>query len=113
NATGQIRLQNPSRGVDGLWQRVATDDTGSFHADSGWPGYEVYPPDIYHFHLIINAPGAARISDTFINSINRLGETILLALMGTVFGVLISLPLSFLAARNLMGGSALGRAVYW
>src|SRR6185437_2855405 len=39
-------------------------------------------------------------------------ETILLALMGTVFGVLISAPLSFLGARNLMGGSRLGGAVY-
>lgn len=113
NATGQIRLQNPSRGVDALWQRVTTDEKGDFHADTGWSDYSVYPPDIYHFHLTINAPGQTRISDTFVNSLNRIGETILLALMGTVFGVLFSVPLSFLAARNLMGGSALGRGVYW
>ena len=37
-----------------------------------------------------------------------MGETILLALMGTFFGVLLSVPLSFLGARNLMGGSKLG-----
>jgi phosphonate transport system permease protein len=113
NATGQIRLQNPSRGIDSLWQRVTTDDKGNFHADTGWPDYSVFPPDIYHFHLIINAPGATRVSDTFINSIGRMGETILLALMGTVFGVIISAPLSFLGARNLMGGSAVGRGIYW
>lgn len=113
NAAGQIRLQNPSRGVDALWQRVTTDEKGDFHADTGWSDYSVYPPDIYHFHLTINAPGQTRISDTFVNSLNRIGETILLALMGTVFGVLFSVPLSFLAARNLMGGSALGRGVYW
>ncbi|MBV8717790.1 MAG: phosphonate ABC transporter, permease protein PhnE [Chloroflexi bacterium] len=113
NATGQIRVQNPSRGIDALWLRVTTDDTGSFHADSGWSDYSVFPPDIYHFHLTINAPGATHISDTFVNSLSRIGETILLALMGTVFGVLISAPLSFLGARNLMGGSAVGQAIYW
>jgi len=32
--------------------------------------------------------------------------------MGTVFGVLFSVPLSFLGARNLMGGSPVGLAVY-
>ena len=42
-----------------------------------------------------------------------MGETILLALMGTVFGVLVSVPLSFLGARNLMGGTPVGQAVYW
>ena len=39
-------------------------------------------------------------------------ETIFLALMGTAFGVLLSVPLSFLAARNLMKGSAAGNFVY-
>ena len=46
-------------------------------------------------------------------SLSRMVETILLALMGTVFGVLISVPLSFLGARNLMQGSALGMAIYY
>ena len=112
-ATGQIRVQNPSRGIDSLWLRVTTDEKGSFHADSGWPDYTVMPPDIYHFHLVINAPGQQHISETFLDSLGRIGETILLALMGTVFGVLFSVPLSFLGARNLMGGSAVGRSVYW
>jgi phosphonate transport system permease protein len=48
-----------------------------------------------------------------VQSLSRIGETILLALMGTVFGVLFSAPLSFLGARNLMGVSPVGRAVYW
>jgi phosphonate transport system permease protein len=113
DADGQLRIQNPSRGLDALFTRVHTDGQGSFHEERVWPDSATLPADIYQFRLTINAPGAARISDTFVNSLDRIGETILLALMGTVFGVLFSVPLSFLAARNLMGGSALGRGVYW
>jgi phosphonate transport system permease protein len=113
NADGQLRLQNPSRNLDALWLRVTTDDNGNFQAFSGWPDYSTVPQDVYQFHLVINAPGETHISDTFVQSLERMGETILLALMGTVFGVLFSAPLSFLAARNLMGGSRIGRGIYW
>ncbi|MBV9582307.1 MAG: phosphonate ABC transporter, permease protein PhnE [Chloroflexi bacterium] len=113
DADGQIRLQNPSRGIDALWLRVHTDSSGSFQADSGWPDYSTLPPDTYQFHLVLNAPsGNLHPSDTLLTSLVRMGETILLALMGTLFGVLISAPLSFLGARNLMGGSAAGRVIY-
>jgi len=113
NADGQIRIQNATRKIDNLWLRVRTDDKGAFHGDTGWPDYATLPPDIYQFKLIINAPtGQPHLSDTFTQSIGRIGETILLALMGTFFGVLISVPLSFLGARNLMGGSAVGRGIY-
>jgi phosphonate transport system permease protein len=39
-------------------------------------------------------------------------ETIFLALISTTFGALIALPVSFLAARNLMGGNPITFAVY-
>ena len=39
-------------------------------------------------------------------------ETIFLALMGTFFALLVSVPLSFLGARNLMQGSRAGWIVY-
>jgi len=39
-------------------------------------------------------------------------ETIFMALFATVLGTLIAFPLSFLAARNIMGFSPLGWAVY-
>ncbi len=111
---GQLRIQNPARLVDSLWLRVHTDTTGSFHADTGWPDYATFPPDTYQFHLTIRAAtGSPHPSDTLVTSLGRIGETILLALMGTVFGVLFSVPLSFLGARNLMGASPIGQAVYW
>jgi phosphonate transport system permease protein len=40
-------------------------------------------------------------------------ETLFLALMSTTFGALGAIPISFLAARNLMGGSPITMAVYF
>ena len=113
DADGQIRLENPSRGLNALWVRVHTDSSGAFRAETGWPDSTTLPAGDYQFHLILNAPsGNLHPSDTLMTSLVRIGETILLALMGTVFGMLISAPLSFLGARNLMGGSVAGRAIY-
>lgn len=110
---GQLRLLNPSRNLDALFTRVHTDRTGSFHEERVWPDFTTLPPDVYSFKVIVNAPiGNLHPSETFVSSLGRMGETILLALMGTVFGVLFSVPLSFLGARNLMGGSPVGLAVY-
>jgi phosphonate transport system permease protein len=114
DADGQLRIQNQTRGIDALFTRVHTDAKGGFHEQRTWPEYATLAPDVYQFKLVLNAPtGSPHPSDTLVNSLGRMGETILLALMGTVFGVLISAPLSFLGARNLMGGSAIGRAIYW
>ena len=113
DADGQLRIQNPSRGLDALFTRVHTDGKGAFHEVRVWPDYNTLPPDVYQFRLILNAPtGSVHLSETLISSLGRMGETILLALMGTVFGVVFSVPLSFLGARNLMGGSPIGRAIY-
>lgn len=114
DADGQLRIQSPSRGLDALFTRVHTDGKGSFHEIRVWPDYNTLPPDVYQVRLILNAPtGIVHPSETLVSSLGRMGETILLALMGTVFGVVFSVPLSFLGARNLMGGSPIGRAIYW
>ncbi len=113
DADGQLRIQNAARGIDALWLRVHTDAQGAFHADTGWPDNTRLPADSYQFHLVLSAPtGNLHPSDTLLTSLSRIGETILLALMGTVIGVLISAPLSFLGARNLMGGSPIRRGIY-
>ena len=114
DADGQLRIHSSSRGLDALFTRVHTDSRGSFHEERVWPEYTTLPADVYQFRLVLNAPtGNVHLSETFTSSLGRMGETILLALMGTVFGVVFSIPLSFLGARNLMGGSPIGRAVYW
>jgi phosphonate transport system permease protein len=45
--------------------------------------------------------------------IEKMAETLAIALMATSFAVIFAIPLSFVAARNLMGGNALTRTVYY
>lgn len=44
---------------------------------------------------------------------DKIIETVFLALMGTTFAVVLSIPLSFLASRNLMSHTIAGNAVYY
>ncbi|HEY0071634.1 MAG TPA: phosphonate ABC transporter, permease protein PhnE [Chloroflexia bacterium] len=44
---------------------------------------------------------------------DKIIETVFLALMGTTFAVVLSIPLSFLASRNLMSHTILGNTVYY
>jgi phosphonate transport system permease protein len=62
---------------------------------------------------VVSPTGEWRMSDTLQLSLDKMLETIFLALMGTAFGVVLSVPLSFLAARNLMKGSAVGSLIYY
>ncbi|HLZ25927.1 MAG TPA: phosphonate ABC transporter, permease protein PhnE [Chloroflexota bacterium] len=113
DGTGQLRLVFAD-GHDLLFTRLQTDARGAFHEERQWPDTASVVAGAYTFRLVLNAPvGALHPSETFVSSLGRMGETILLALMGTVFGVIISVPLSFLGARNLMGRSPVGQAVYW
>jgi phosphonate transport system permease protein len=56
--------------------------------------------------------GSWRVTDTFLLALDKMVETIFLALMGTFFALIVSVPLSFLGARNLMQGSKVGWAIY-
>ena len=62
---------------------------------------------------IATATGAWRLSETFVTALDKMIETIFLALMGTFFALVVSIPLSFLGARNLMQGSAVGWTIYY
>jgi phosphonate transport system permease protein len=91
---------------------VQTDASGSFQRAFAWPA-SVEAGD-YAVRLTINAPtGRIFPSQTLVLSLSKMGETILLAMMGTIFGVLISVPLSFFGARNLMQGSLAGQIAYF
>ncbi|MGE3270645.1 MAG: phosphonate ABC transporter, permease protein PhnE [Chloroflexota bacterium] len=59
------------------------------------------------------ATGGWRISETFLIALDKMIETIFLALMGTFFALVVSVPLSFLGARNLMQGSTAGWTIYY
>jgi phosphonate transport system permease protein len=56
--------------------------------------------------------GSLQPSETLSLVLEKIGETVALAFMATVLGLLFALPVSFLAARNLMGGNPVTLAVY-
>ncbi len=56
--------------------------------------------------------GSLQPTQTLALVIDKIGETIALAFMATVLGVIFAVPFSFLAARNLMSGNRLTRAIY-
>ena len=56
--------------------------------------------------------GGIEFSEAFKEVVRLSLVTLLMALLATTLGSFFAIPLSFLAARNIMGGSALGRTVY-
>jgi phosphonate transport system permease protein len=75
-------------------------------------------PDVQGTHNVVSAEvvkgaGPLRPSQTFLTVLDRMVETVFLALMGTTMGVLFAVPLSFLGARNLTAHIPGGGALYW
>lgn len=89
---------------------IRTDGQGTIHESFVWPDYAA---DNYVVHVEVRRLlNAWRISETLQLCLEKIVETVFLALMGTSFGVLFSVPLSFLGARNLTRGSRVGLAAY-
>ena len=57
--------------------------------------------------------GSLHLSETFFLVVEKMMETIFLALMATTLAIFLAIPVSFLAARNLMGGSLITMGVYY
>ena len=60
-----------------------------------------------------DASGRVQLSETVGTVAELAAVTLLMALVATTVGALFAIPLSFLAARNIMGNSRAGRAVYF
>jgi phosphonate transport system permease protein len=56
--------------------------------------------------------GELYLTDTFRLVRDAIIETIFLALMGTTVGVILSIPLSFMASQNLMSHNVISKSVY-
>ena len=111
----------PSRGGILWWEnqigqrqqigKMTTDGQGRFTQ-------AFIAPDVQGTHNMVSAEvvrgvGPLRLSQTFFTVLDRMVETVFLALMGTTMGVLFAVPLSFLGARNLTAHIPAGGAVYW
>jgi len=54
-----------------------------------------------------------RLSEPLLLVVQRMVETIFMGMMATLFGIILSIPFSFLGARNIMAGSPLTMAIYF
>ena len=59
------------------------------------------------------ARAAARASEPLRLVVERMVETIIMGMMATLFGIILAIPVSFLAARNIMSASPLTLAIYY
>lgn len=57
--------------------------------------------------------GGLRVSDNGTRVIKGIYETLALAFLATVLGAIFALPISFLAAKNLMGANPVTRVIYY
>ena len=103
---------------EGEYVTLLTDGEGAFQIDIIMP-YRLVPPSAAGVQLWevearqISAIGGLLPSEALVLSIERMVETIVLGMMATIFGIIFSIPVSFLAARNLMSGSRVTLAVYY
>lgn len=103
---------------EGEYVAVQTDDQGSFQIDMVMP-YRLLPPSAVgrQIHGVqarqVAGVGPLEPSEPLVLSIGRMVETIVLGMMATIFGIIFSIPVSFLAARNLMSGSPVTIAIYY
>ncbi|MGI8424237.1 MAG: phosphonate ABC transporter, permease protein PhnE [Chloroflexota bacterium] len=73
-----------------------------------------YTPNSYGVSVSVTTPRFGfRPTQTLALCLRLMVETLFLALMGTTLSLIFTLPLSFLGAKNLMGGSRVGGAVYY
>ncbi|NLE44063.1 MAG: phosphonate ABC transporter, permease protein PhnE [Chloroflexi bacterium] len=102
----------------GQYVSIMTDDEGSFSLDITMP-YRLIPPSSVGrmIHTVearqVSPVGRLKPGDPLVFSIERMIETIMMGMVATFFGILLSIPVSFLAARNLMSGSWVTVAIYY
>jgi len=102
----------------GSYLTVMPDEKGAFTVDIVMP-YSLGPsakgkedPHRVEARQTIGlAPMKA--SEPLLLVIQRMVETIFMGMMATLFGIILSIPVSFLAARNIMSGSPILVAIYY
>ena len=103
----------------GEYYQVMTDANGEFEAELTMPVLVIPPsagpgPHIHHLEarqtLTVGPPVP---SEELLLAIEKMVETIFLGMMATLFGVVLAIPVSFLAARNLMSASRFTMVIYY
>lgn len=104
---------------EGEYVIVTPNADGYFEVDIVMP-YRLLPPsatDPFYNWTVFGeqsaAVGAAHLSDDFKLVVEKMIETIFIGMMATFFGVILAVPVSFFAARNLMSASPITLVVYY
>jgi len=98
--------------------KVKTDAKGSFKIKVLMP-YRLIPPSsegklIHHVEALQESQvGGVIINEPLKLAVSRMVETIFMGMIATLFGILFAIPVSFLAARNLMSGSWITLSIYF
>jgi phosphonate transport system permease protein len=98
---------------------VTPDADGYFDVTINWP-YRIIPPSYregtseweLQGRQVISI-GAWQFSEELKLSIEKMIETIFIGMMATFFGIILALPFSFLAARNLMSANPFTYGIYY
>jgi len=103
----------------GEYIKVMTDDEGSFELDVIIP-FRVIPMTNEEGSVVwklqgrqIASIGEPVLSEEFKLSVEKIIETIFLGMMSTFFGVILSIPVSFIASRNLMSANWFTKVLYY
>jgi phosphonate transport system permease protein len=113
-------LGNPFRQrVSGQAVTTMPDDNGEFQLEVVIP-YRLIPPSAAEGPLIWEvqarqsvAVGKLQFSTELGIAVSRMIETIFLGMMATFFGIILAIPVSFMAAKNLMSATWVTLAVYF
>ncbi|HAK46960.1 MAG TPA: phosphonate ABC transporter, permease protein PhnE [Spirochaeta sp.] len=103
---------------DGEYVSLVTDGDGGFTFDLVIP-YRLTPPSAVgqQIHRVqarqTSEVGPVKASEPLRLTIVLMLETIFMGMMATFFGIILAIPLSFLAARNLMSGSWVTVTIYY
>lgn len=104
---------------DSQYTKVLADDEGKFALDVVIP-YRVIPQGVNRDFAVwqvqgrqTTAYGDPEASEELKLSIEKMIETIILGMMSTFFGILLSIPVSFLAAKNLMSANWFTKSIYY
>jgi phosphonate transport system permease protein len=127
NLEGELKWLNPIGDVQRLLvdsqpQTFHTDAEGRFRATvvvprTSVPLDKLPAPGETQTHVIRaeqHRPyGSLQPTETLNLVLEKIGETVALAFMATVLGMIFALPVSFLAARNLMSATPVTRGIYY
>ncbi|MCP4542569.1 MAG: phosphonate ABC transporter, permease protein PhnE [Chloroflexi bacterium] len=103
---------------EGEYIVLQTDNEGAFEIEIDMP-YRIIPPSSEgrQYHSIearqISEVGGLKVSRELPLIMEKMIETIFMGMMATLFGIVFAIPISFLAARNLMSVSPITMAIYY